>query len=197
MGGTYDPPHHGHIHLALSLAEAHKLDEVWICPAWTNPHKQGQDSQTARHRLAMTRLAFDAIPSFHVLDIECQRPSLSYTVDTLRILYNQEQQRLQPRQLFLLLGEDCAQSLPTWHHAESILDFATPLIGARSSSHPSTPPLSKQSSLLSDAIQQGWTPIPLLDISSTALRQRLKEGQYCKHLIPPKVVDYIYMHELY
>jgi len=196
MGGTYDPPHHGHIHLALSLAEAHGLDEIWICPAWTNPHKQGENGQSATHRLAMARLTFDLLPSFRILDLECQTPTVSYTIDTLRTLHAQEQLRTHPRQLFLLIGEDCANSLHTWREPESLLDLATPLVGARSAKH-SPAPQASVPPRINAAIQAGWTPIPLLDISSTTLRQRLQAGLYCKHLMAPKVGDYICRNEVY
>ncbi len=195
LGGTFDPPHFGHINLAVRIMEAHDLEEVWFCPAWSNPFKQRQETSSAEHRLAMTRLAIEGVPHCHVLDIECARQEISYTVETLRELVAMEQQRPQPRQLRLLLGTDTAQHLADWREPEEIIALAPPLVGCRFGcdelSNGSASPV------VLAALEKGKTTIPLLDISSTDIRRCLSKGLYYRHLIPLKVVDYICAHHLY
>ncbi len=195
FGGTFDPPHWGHINLALSLMEAHQLQEVWFLPTSTNPHKKDRLHTSADHRLHMTELAVENVPNFFVRDVECQRGGISYTVDTLQELVDQEQQRPQPRQLRLLLGADAAHSLGQWRNPLKILQLAPPLIGHR----PGTPiaDIEKLPNELKSAILAGSTAIPIMDVSATRVRERLKNGLYCGHLVPAKILDYIEVHRLY
>lgn len=195
LGGTFDPPHFGHINLAMSLMEAHGLEEVWFCPAWSNPFKQGQKTSSCEHRLEMTRLAIEGIPQFRVVDIECSKQTVSYTVETLRDLVTLEKQRPQPRQLRLLLGADTAEQLAAWRAPEEIISLAPPIVGCRFGW--TGLPNGTATPALLQAVQKGLTTIPLLDISSTDIRYRLSKRLYCGHLIHLKVVDYIWQHHLY
>lgn len=195
LGGTFDPPHFGHINLALGLLEAHGLQEVWFCPTWVNPLKQGRETASADHRLAMTALAIEGISCFRLVNWECLQQQVSYTVDLIHHLVNQEELSGQPRQLRLLLGDDTANEFYRWKEPEEIVRLAPPLVGHRVDYEAKT--VSENSPLLTQALLSGRTPIPLLDISSTAIRRRLHSGLYCHHLLPAKVMDYIGEHRLY
>lgn len=193
LGGSFDPPHLGHINLAICLMEAHGLAEVWFCPAWTNPFKEGNAITAVDHRLRMTELAIEGIPQFHLLDFESRQNKLSFTIDTVRYLTHLEQSRPKPRKLHVLLGADAALSLPRWRDAEAIIELAPPLVGLRPGYvfDSDLPPLFRQ------ALEQGRTDIPQMDISSTAIRRRLMDHLYCGHLLPAKVMDYISHNDLY
>lgn len=192
-GGTFDPIHIGHIHLAIRLLEAHQLSEVWFCPAKINPLRQSESPTPISHRLKMVELAISSIPKFKVIDLEAKREGPSYTFDTLCQLQKMQQEKKDPRQIALLLGEDSIAQFDKWHRAEEIAEHFPLLIGRRleNFSLPHTSPK------ISAAIKKGWTPIPVLDISSTEIRKRLKNGLYCGDLVPAIVMDYIYLNRLY
>src|SRR5262245_45580112 len=114
FGGSFDPIHLGHLHLAKALMKKKKLAEVWFCPARISPHKLDEPLPTPiEHRLNMVQLAVEDEPRFRVLDLEAKRKGPSYTVDTLEELAAQEKQRKVPRKLFLIITEEL---LPGFFH---------------------------------------------------------------------------------
>lgn len=191
FGGTFDPIHHGHLHLAVELSEARSLDEVWFVPAWISPHKQMTAPTAAVHRLEMARLAVQAYPNFRVLDLEIQRQGASYTVETLRQL----KKDFPCVDFSLILGGDCVGSLARWKAAEELPHLASLIIGARKPEGVDWEALPEGG--LREAVRSGITPIPILDIEATRLRKRLSMQQCCHHLIPSKVLDYIVSNDLY
>lgn len=184
FGGTFDPPHNGHIHLILSLIEAHHLDQVLVVPARTNPLKPPIAS--VEHRLFMAHLAFDTVPGCSVLDADVRRSGPSYTIDTIQWLM-EHHKAFATAERFLLLGADAAASLPQWRHIDQIVTFVHPLIAAR------TP---RPKDLIPEA-KQGWTKTGLLDISSTDIRSRIHQGLYVDHLVPERVMNYIREFKIY
>lgn len=182
FGGTFDPIHFGHIHLAIELKEAEGLDEVWFCPAWQNPLKPSKKNLSIDHRIAMVRLAIQDIPKFKVFDFESKREGPSYTVETLR-----ELKAIYPEnQLFLLMGEDTFHHFDKWKSPKEIEQLAKLLVGRRGGSE-----VAKLEN------SQAFSPISMIEISSTKIRDRIKNGQYCGHLIPKEVLDYISEYRLY
>lgn len=191
FGGTFDPIHFGHLHLAVSLSEAHHLDEVWWVPAAANPLKK-DSPEDARHRLAMLQLALEGLSKFKIVDCEIKRPGPSYTVDTLRALKDEFGKDIA---FHLLLGEDSLSSFSKWKEAEEVLKLASPLIGSRQgTTFPEGLALPKE---MLTALKKGWTPGPVVQISATDVRKRLKESRFCGHLVPWKVLDYIFKNRLY
>ncbi|MFV0340241.1 MAG: nicotinate-nucleotide adenylyltransferase [Parachlamydiaceae bacterium] len=191
FGGSFDPIHFGHIHLALTLSEKHRLDQVLFIPAAHNPLKKPDPTHTY-HRLEMTKLAIEDIPQFQVDTIEIERSGPSFTVDTLRELSIRERGK---SELFLLLGEDALHSLHQWKDPEQICFMAVPLILSRSQKYfPSLPELNPE---IKKKLQEGWTAAPILEISATDIRNRLRVNLFCEHLVPSKVLDYIRHHRLY
>lgn len=191
-GGTFDPLHLGHIHLALSLMEIHKLDEVWFCPAWKSPLKTTENQVTPEQRLAMVRLAVDDIPNCKVLDLEVKRQGPSYTVDTLEELH-----KLYPKnQFYLLMGNDTAKHFLHWKNPKKIVELALPLVGLRSKINDF--PIAPGADMgVINALMEGVTTTPIVEISSTEIRSRVQQGKYVGHLLPQKVVDYILDNSLY
>ena len=201
FGGTFDPPHNGHIHLALSLLEIYSLDSVVFCPAEVSPFKSGiPPIARSEDRLAMVQKAVAPIPTFKVWDWEMRHNHPSYTIDAVKAFLSQCQQEHKNVSLHLILGQDALPRLHEWKDIEELLRIAPPLIGTRAGviSAMDLSPFSRASQA---AIVNGLTEIPLLDISSTFLRERLgqrpKRNLYCGHLIPGDTLRHIYEHGLY
>lgn len=190
FGGTFDPVHFGHIHLALSLYEAHSLDQVLLIPSKLNPLKK-EHPVSDEHRIEMLKLAFEKLSSFQVSYREIKGKSPSYTVQTLRDLY----QELPGCQLYLMLGDDLVDHFMKWKEPEEIIRLATPLIGSRTSHLPKELPAFPKE--VQEAFKKGWTKIPIREISATDVRKRLKDHLFSEHLLPGKVLDYIRQNHLY
>ncbi len=189
LGGTFDPIHFGHLHLGISLQEAHHLDEVIVCPAFHSPLKPHQPEE-AKHRLAIVKLAIEGLPTWRVLDWEITRPHPSYTIDTVRHLLEVVYAN-QKVELHLLLGEDLLPDLPKWKEIDRLLELAPPLVGCRRYDKNSF------QNPFAQKIAKGMTTTKVLEISASEIRERLKKGLYCGHLVPAKVLDYITKHRLY
>lgn len=186
FGGTFDPVHFGHINLALQLLELAGLDEVLFCPAARSPFKDQSPTVSAKDRMAMTQLAIQDIPVFKISALEIERPGPSYTIDTLRLLKKED------IDLYLLLSEDALESFHLWKEFEKIVKIARPLIGSRGNMRPNIAP-----SPVHDILEEGLITTRRFEISSTEIREKLKKGLYCGHLIPAKVLSYIKKNNLY
>lgn len=187
-GGSFDPIHFGHINLALEISEKHGLDKVLFCPANISPFKKiNFEPLPVYHRVLMTELAIEDINSFEVIDLEAKREEISYTVDTLR-----ELKGIYPEhEIFLILGMDMVHNFSKWKNPEEILSLAKPLVGMRNNEE-LDPGIDYCS-----FFEKGLTKTRTLDISSTEIRQRIQLKNYIRHLVPSKVVDYIYENKLY
>lgn len=189
-GGSFDPIHNGHLHIALQALEHYELDEIIFCPAGHSPFKEKQAHHTSGlHRLAMVKEAIEGIKSFSALDLEIKRPGPSYTVDTLEKL-----RELRPADsFFLIVADDQLERFSKWKEYQKIALLAPLKVGARL--YRSYEELMKVSSF--PVKEKDCFFGPLLEISSTVIRERIKKGLYIKHLSPSKVVDYIESHRLY
>lgn len=191
-GGTFNPIHFGHLNLAIEIFEKAQLDEIWFIPAYLSPLKLDEPTLTSVDRLEMVKKAIKGIPFFKVLEIEIFVEGPSFTIDTLRKLEQKD------KDFYLILGEDAAFRFDEWKEYEEILQRASPLIGSRSGVN------FKQkistlsfSSNVKEILLKGCVETDLFDISSTKIRERLKKGLYCGHLVPSKVLDYLYENQVY
>ena len=195
FGGSFDPIHLGHLNIAIELAERHKLDEVFICPTSQSPFKKAKPPIASKeHRRAMVTAAISPLSHFTLLDFELQKSVPCYTIDTIREIISIDLQSKKKKNYFLLLGEDALEHFHQWREVEELIKLAPPLIGSRKSKSFNTKGLP---SALSSSIEKGLTAIPIMEISSTEIRDRLNRGLYCGHLLPAKVWDYIQQHQLY
>lgn len=189
FGGTFDPVHFGHIHLALSLKEMFQLDLVLFSPSWISPFKEENSHRASPlQRLEMLRLALEGVPDCRAIDYEVQKTGPSYTIDLVRhvkSLYEKSDE------LFLLMGEDLLPEFYKWKEYEQILSLTTPLIGCRDREEKNI------SWDLPETLKRGIAHIPLVEISSTQIRERIKNKLYCEHLISKKVFEYICENKLY
>ena len=190
LGGSFDPVHLGHLHLANELYKRWNLKEIWWIPAYVSPHKIDTPAISVRHRLEMIQLAIGDIPYYKTLDIECMQEGPSYTVDTLRILTN----RYPEVDFFLLLGSDTVERFHDWKEPEEIVRLCGLVIASREKKKPF---ISGGDQVLLKAVERGWTEIPLLEVSSTEIRTLIKEGKDFTGLLPEKVISYIQEHSLY
>ena len=127
LGGTFNPPHLGHLICAQEAYLQLGLDRVTLIPARIPPHKSVEDEPGAEHRLELCRLAIRGDERFQVSDLEIGRDGPSYTVDTLEELHSSSQDH----ELFLIVGGDIAAGLPNWHEPERVLSLATLAVARR------------------------------------------------------------------
>jgi nicotinate-nucleotide adenylyltransferase len=186
FGGTFDPPHRGHVAIARAAADLVGASSILVVPAAINPQRGGSPPAPAADRLAMTRLAFRHEPRAEVLDLEIARGGPSFTIDTLR-----ELARLRPATRFrLLIGGDQAVNFPTWRESREVERLAEPAIVAR-------PPLDAASLAaelrrVHGAEANRWIarilPVPTTPERSTAIREALAAGSATDDLDPGVLV---------
>ena len=195
LGGTFDPVHYGHLLLAECGREQCNLDQVWLVPNVTSPHKTDDVVSKPEHRLEMLRLATAGNEAFRVVSLEIQRGGVSYSVDTLREIHQAEPEA----QLFLLLGADSLADLPRWREPARICELAIP-VAVRRPDHPE-PDLSVLDNLVSETrmaeIRQCRVDMPLIDLSATDLRRRAAHGESLRYRTPRAVQRYIQTHGVY
>lgn len=191
FGGTFDPIHLGHLNLAISILEQHELDQVLFCPASLSPHKVTEPTASKEQRREMVELAIRPIKSFSCFEAELFREGPSYTIDTMRSLKHAHPSV----EYHLILGEDALERLADWKDIDELIALAPPLVGSRSRGISKT--IHHLPSKIKKAAEKGMTSIPVMEISSTTLRQRLKEGKYCGHLLSAEVLNYIHEYRLY
>ncbi|HLY08532.1 MAG TPA: nicotinate-nucleotide adenylyltransferase [Planctomycetota bacterium] len=171
LGGSFNPIHHGHLITAVRAAEAAKLDRVLFIPAAVSPLKSARGLAPDRDRWALVQAAIRGNPLFGACDLELRRGGVSYSVDTLR-----ELQRTTGARLYWILGTDAARLLSKWKSIDEVRRLATFLIVARPGD---SPPPKRPKQVIIRA--------PLVDISSSEIRQRLHKGLSVRYLVPDAV----------
>ena len=192
LGGTFDPIHMGHLRMAEHVFQRMELESIVFIPAYVPPHKLGQDFAPAQDRYAMTELAVADNPHFTVSDMELKRTGVSYTIDTIRQLHAQ----YEDRELNFIIGADSVAQLHTWHNIEEMLELTRFVAVWRPGYEDAMDELvrhlgegAKQRVLLLDT--------PVYDISSTEIRTRIRQGASLAGFVPKAVENYIYEHGLY
>jgi len=187
LGGTFDPPHVGHLWLATLAADELGLDRVLLMPAAQPPHKGARRVSNAADRVLMTRLAISADPLLEVSLIEMERPGPSYTVDSVAELQATYGAGVQ---LVLIMAADQLVAIDTWREPDRLLDLAEWAVGPR----PGTP-LPERRSLVerfgAAARRIHLLSGPSLDVSSSAIRRRVASGRSIRYLVPRAVEEFI------
>lgn len=218
FGGTFNPVHWGHLLIAETAIDQFQLDRVIWVPTFRSPHKT-RSLLAFDHRLEMVRRAIADQPAFSVSAIEGQRQGISYAIATLNTL-----QALEPKAYwYWIIGSDAFQSLPKWYASESLMAQCTWLVAPRIDLNDIDQPqghdtvqdspagqnaklslTSQQASLLLppsqlQSSQLQWHPLqlPLIDLSSTLIRHRCREGRSIRYLVPEPVRCYIVEQMLY
>ena len=195
LGGSFDPPHAGHLMIAREARERVGLDRVLFIPAGEQWLKEGQDVAPAAHRLAMTRLLIGSDAAFAVSDMEITRPGPTYTVDTLREL---RETSPPDTEYYFILGEDSVADLPRWHEPEELVTLCRFIAMPRTdgagrpdltAAYDAIPGLRERVTVLEDA--------PRMDVSSSSVRSMVKAGEDFSGLVPDEIVDYFTEHGLY
>jgi nicotinate-nucleotide adenylyltransferase len=192
LGGTFNPPHLGHLVCAQEAYLQLELSRVTLIPARIPPHKPVDEEPGVRHRLEMCRLAIAGHPErFDVSDVETGRDGPSYTVDTLEGLHAEQPES----ELFLIVGADVAIGFPTWREPERVLSLATLAVAQRpGTSRPAVEAALRQ---VTGGERATFFPMPEIGISSTMLRERARAAQPTTYLMPDSVRSYIDGHRLY
>ena len=193
LGGTFDPPHVGHLWLATLAADAIGLDRVLFMPAAQPPHKEGQVVTRASDRVLMTRLAIAGNAAFELTLIETERPGPSYTIDSvdeLRRTYGTD------ADLYLVMATDSLNAIDTWREPDALLERIEWVVGPRRGEPaPDRSALEDRFGELASRIHllEG----PSLDVSSTDIRQRVAAGHAIRYLVPRGVEELITERGLY
>lgn len=186
FGGSFDPPHVAHLIVAEMLREQFALEQIWWMPAYQPPHKRDEGQTPAQHRLAMTEAATQNHASFRVSRHEVERQGISYTVDTLRLLRT----RYPGINFRLIIGGDSWADFDAWHRPDEIVQQVRLIVYPRPGAVDLTVPDYY-------AGRVSIAEAPLLEISSSTIRQRRRAGRSIRYLVPESVRTYIYDHALY
>lgn len=191
LGGTFNPPHLGHLLCAQEAYVQLALDVVMLIPARIPPHKPVEEEPGVEHRLELCRLVAREDQRFEVSDLEVLRAGPSYTVDTLTELHS----NAPDNELFLIVGGDIAAGFADWHEPERVLSLATLAVAERRG----TPRESVEAVLgrLRGGDRTCFFRMPRIDISSTAVRDRVRAGLPIRYLVPEPVEGYIAEKGLY
>lgn len=183
LGGSFNPVHIGHLMLASFLAQWGYVDKVWLCLSPLNPLKDASQLISDSHRLEMLRLATESVPSVEVCDIELSMPRPSYTINTLEAL----RERFTDKDFQLVIGSDNWLIFDKWRDSQRILDEFGVIVYPR----PGFP--------IEDSSCPGMKRVdaPMVDLSSTFVREALAQGRDMNIFLPPGVYNYIVDNNLY
>jgi nicotinate-nucleotide adenylyltransferase len=191
FGGTFDPPHLGHLIIAQDLMIYAGLRSVLFMPTRTPPHKEAAGVSEAHHRLSMLELAIDDNPRFAISLVDLNRSAPSYTADSLEILGREYPDDA----LYFLLGADSLRDLPLWHDPGRIARQTRFVVARRPGVELDPDEVVRQVPETEGKIE--IVDIPLIDIASRDLRRRVREGYPIRYYVPASVERYIEEHRLY
>lgn len=193
MGGTFDPIHYGHLVLAEQIRTQFDLEKILFIPAGIPPHKQDMDITSSKHRYFMTLLATITNPAFEVSKIEIEEESISYTVNTIRKLKS----IYRNAELYFITGADALYELDTWNDLDNLLKMCNFIAATRPGIDNKI--LVEKKEYFNNKYDANIiiTAVPALAISSTDIRNRIKDGESIKYIVPESVEYYIYKNGLY
>ena len=181
LGGSFNPVHNGHLTVATRVREKLKLDRILFIPTAVSPLKRPRDLAPPAHRWAMLKLALHGNPTLEACDVEIRRGGVSYTVDTLR-----EIRQWRRGKMYLILGADAAKLLPKWKAVKEVLRLARLVLVARPGHSPGR-----------GLPKHHIVEVPLLEISGSEIRDRIRKGRSVRYLVPDGVERYVRKKRLY
>ena len=188
FGGTFDPPHIGHLLIAQTVFESENFERLIFVPANISPAKKNGDSSPPEERSKMLEIALINNPNFEISDLEINREGISYTVDTIKEFVNEL--KLDKKDLFFLMGSDTLKSFHTWKDPEKILNLCNIIVAIRPGFTPSDIP-----QWVLDSVR--FANIPRFEVSSTNIRRRWREGKTIRYMVTKEVWEYIDEKDLY
>jgi nicotinate-nucleotide adenylyltransferase len=192
LGGTFDPIHVGHLIVAEEARTRLDLSQVFFVPAGQPPHKLKQEITRSERRLAMIELAIAGNESFAISRLDVDRPGPAYSIDTIRLFREAWGGDVEP---YFIVGGDSLSELPTWHQPERLIRLCHVVAVPRPGYQVRLDELDRTLPGAASLIQV--LEAPLVDISSTEIRQRVREGRSIRYLVPDAVERYIREHRLY
>ncbi|MEC3605932.1 nicotinate-nucleotide adenylyltransferase [Bacillus glycinifermentans] len=181
FGGTFDPPHNGHLLMANEVLYKMDLDEIWFMPNQIPPHKQENSFSESHHRVEMLKIAISGKERFKLETIELERNGPSYTFDTIRLL----KERYPDNQFYFIIGADMVEYLPKWSNIDKLVGEIQFVGVKRPGFQIDTPyPLV-------------FVDVPEFEVSSSLLRERIKKHQPTDYLLPDEVKVYVKENRLY
>lgn len=192
LGGTFNPPHLGHLLIAQEAHDQVGLDEVLFMPVAAPPHKDAAGDPGPEARLAMVTAAIGDDPRFRACDLEIRRGGPSYTVDTLRALHATHP----GSELTFIVGGDMAASLPTWRDPAEVVSLARLAVAEREGARRAD--ILERLATIPGAVERvDFFDLPRIDFSSSLVRRRAAAGRPITYLVPDRVAEYIAQHGLY
>lgn len=188
FGGTFDPPHLGHLIIAQTIFEAENFDQIVFVPAYQPPHKNRMKISPVNQRLEMLNIAIKENPNFIMSDLEIERKGLSYSIDT--IMEYKKQNNLNSNELFYLMGSDSLRQFKKWKDPKMIIDESRVIVAIRPGFRPSDIP-----NWILAKIQ--FASIPRIEISSTTIRERWVNDKTIRYMVTESVWQYINKNKLY
>jgi len=186
FGGTFDPPHIGHLLIAQTVFEAENFDKIVFVPAYQPPHKT--EITPVKNRLEMLQIAVDSNPNFEISDVEIKRGGVSYTIDTVQFIKSQLAES--DGEISYLIGSDSLLDFQKWKDAKSILNSCQVIVAIRPGFRPSDIP-----SWILHRIQ--FANIPRFEISSSNIRHRWIKNKTIRYMVTLPVWEYINKNNLY
>jgi len=195
LGGTFDPIHIGHLVAAEEVRAQLGLDRVVFVPGGLPPHKLTDDVSSVDHRLAMVKLAIVSNPYFTVSRVDIDRFGPCYTVDTIELLRDEWGQAAGDVELYFILGSDSLVDIVTWYRPVRLIRSCRLAVMERPGYRVDMEELERLLPGITSRVH--FINSPQLDISSTDVQERVRQGLPIKYQVPEAVEDYIYEHELY
>lgn len=180
LGGTFNPPHIGHLIIAQEVSQALNLDRIWFIPTYEPPHKNSVEINVT-HRVELLKLAIEDNDSFSLNTIEIDRAGKSYTIDTIHML----KETYPETEFYFIIGADMVEYLPNWYKIDELMSLIQ-FVGVKRPGYrlKSNYPIME-------------VDVPMVAISSSAIRERVQKNKSIQYLVPDSVHTYIKEHGLY
>ncbi|HEN2787409.1 TPA: nicotinate-nucleotide adenylyltransferase [Streptococcus agalactiae] len=181
MGGNFNPVHNAHLVVADQVRQQLCLDQVLLMPEFQPPHIDKKETIDEQHRLKMLELAIEGIDGLSIEPIEIERKGISYTYDTMKLLIEKNPDV----DYYFIIGADMVEYLPKWHRIDELVKMVQ-FVGVQRPKYKA-----------GTSYPVIWVDLPLMDISSSMIRQFIKSNRQPNYLLPREVLDYIRKEGLY